>query len=290
MALFVGVALTLLVGRAGLFWGSLGGLAGVTFLWSAAVWLVSRYGVFLSPLFPTMSAACALVTMTITKALTERRRAEQEGLEKTISQQLMVQTLLSLTEVRDEDTGRHSRRTQRYARLLAEQLAPHPMFRDYLTPQRIELLARLAPLHDIGKVGVPDRLLNKPGALTGDEREEMKKHPARGYEVIVRAERDVGTRGDAILAMAKEIVYTHHERWDGAGYPQGLRGGEIPIPGRLMALVDTYDALVSKRVYREALPQEDAIRIIVQGRGTQFDPAVVDAFLRVAAEFRRATE
>ena len=289
-ALVAGVALALLVGRAGLFWGSLGGLMGLTFVWSAAVWLVSRHGVFLSPLFPTMSIAGALAAMTAAKVLTERRRAEQEGLEKTISQQLMVQTLLSLTEVRDEDTGRHSRRTQRYARLLAEQLAPHPRFREYLTPQRIELLARLAPLHDIGKVGVPDRLLNKPGALTGDEREEMKKHPARGYEVIVRAERDVGARGDAILAMAKEIVYTHHERWDGAGYPQGLRGGEIPIAGRLMALVDTYDALVSKRVYRDALPQEEAERIIVQGRGTQFDPAVVDAFLHVATAFRRAVK
>jgi cyclic di-GMP phosphodiesterase len=222
--------------------------------------------------------------------LTERRRAEWEGQERAISQQLMVQTLLSLTEVRDSDTGRHSRRTQRYARLLAEQLAPHPMFRDFLTPQRIDLLASLAPLHDIGKVGVPDRLLNKPGALTTDEREEMNKHPARGYEVIARAERDVGARGDSILTMAKEIVYTHHERWDGSGYPQGLRGTEIPIPGRVMALVDTYDALVSKRVYRDAVPPADAVRIIVQGRGTQFDPAVVDAFLHVATSFVDAME
>ena len=288
-ALFAGVALTLLVGRAGLFWGSLGGLMGLTFLWSAPVWLVSRYGVFLSPLFPTMSSVGALVTMTAAKMLTERRRAEREGHEKAISQQLMVQTLLSLTEVRDEDTGRHSRRTQRYARLLAEQLAPHPMFHDYLTPQRIERLAELAPLHDIGKVGVPDRLLNKPGALTIEEREEMRKHPARGYEVIVRAERDVGAPDDAILAMAKEIVYTHHEWWDGSGYPQGLRGVQIPIAGRLMALVDVYDALVSKRVYRDALPQEEAIQIIVQGRGTHFDPAVVDAFLQIASSFTDVT-
>jgi CHASE2 domain-containing sensor protein len=288
-ALFAGVSLALLVGRAGLFWGSLGGLAWLTFVWSAAVWLVSTRGVFLSPLFPTVGLVCSLGPMTLAKVLTEGRRAEREGLEKNISQQLMVQTLLSLTEVRDEDTGRHSRRTQRFARLLAEQLAPHPMFRDYLTPQRIDLLARLAPLHDIGKVGVPDRLLHKPGALTGDEREEMKKHPARGYEVIVRAERDVGTRGDSILAMAKEIVYTHHERWDGSGYPQGLRGAQIPIPGRLMALVDVYDALVSKRVYRDALSPDEAIQIIVQGRGTHFDPAVVDAFLHVASSFTDVT-
>ena len=289
-ALFAGIALVLLVGRAGLFWGGAAGLAGVAVLWSAAVWLVSRYGVFLSPLFATIAVVCSLGPMTIAKVLTERRRAEWEGQERAISQQLMVQTLLSLTEVRDSDTGRHSRRTQRYARLLAEQLAPHPMFRDFLTPQRIDLLASLAPLHDIGKVGVPDRLLNKPGALTTDEREEMNKHPARGYEVIARAERDVGARADSILTMAKEIVYTHHERWDGSGYPQGLRGTEIPIPGRVMALVDTYDALVSKRVYRDAVPPADAVRIIVQGRGTQFDPAVVDAFLHVATSFVDAME
>ena len=289
-ALMVGIALALLIGRGGLFWGSLGCLASLALVWNVAVWLVSRHGVFVSPLFPTLGAVCAFAPMTVAKVLMERSRADWAGYERTISQQLMVQSLLSLTEVRDEDTGRHSRRTQQYARLLAEQLAPHPMFRDYLTPQRIDLLASLAPLHDIGKVGVPDRLLHKPGALTGDEREEMKKHPARGYEVIARAERDVGARDDTILAMAKEIVYTHHERWDGAGYPQGLRGVQIPIPGRVMALVDTYDALVSKRVYRDALPRAEAREIIVEGRGTQFDPAVVDAFLKVEGAFRHVVD
>ena len=254
------------------------------------MWLVSRHGIFLSPLFPSVGLAGSLVAMTGTSVVIERRRAESEGHEKTISQQLMIQALLSLTEVRDEETGRHSRRTQRYARLLAEQLATHPTFHDYLTPQRIDLLARLAPLHDIGKVGVPDRLLNKPGALTGDEFEEMKQHVARGREVIVRAERDVGAPDDAILAMAKEIVYTHHERWDGSGYPQGLRGAQIPVAGRLMALVDVYDALVSKRVYRDAVPPGEAMTIIAQGRGTQFDPAVVDAFLQVASAFRRVAD
>src|SRR5262249_18100301 len=155
----------------------------------------------------------------------------------------MIQALLSLTEIRDEETGRHSRRTQRYARLLAQQLATNPGFHDYLTPQTIELLSQLAPLHDIGKVGVPDRLLNKPGTLTSDEYEVMKQHPVRGREVIDRAVHDVGAPNDPILSMAKEIVYTHHERWDGSGYPQGLRAGQIPVAGRVMALVDVYDAL-----------------------------------------------
>src|SRR5262249_10868466 len=159
----------------------------------------------------------------------------------------------SLTEIRDAETGRHSRRTQRYARLLAQQLATDPRFHEYLTPQTIDLLAQLAPLHDIGKVGVPDRLLTKPGRLTSAEYEEMKQHPVRGRDVIVRAARDVGVPDHTILALAEEIVYTHHERWDGSGYPLGLRAGQIPVPGRVMALVDVYDALVSKRVYREAL-------------------------------------
>jgi adenylate cyclase len=289
-ALGAGLALALLVGRIGLAAGGLAFVACLTGLWGGSVWLVSRSGIFLSPLFPTIGLSCSLVAMTVARVAIERRRAEREGQEKNVSQRLMIQALLSLTETRDEETGRHSRRTQRYARLLAEQLAKDPIFGAELTPQRIDLLARLAPLHDIGKVGVPDRLLNKPGTLTGEEYEEMKKHPARGHEVIVRAERDVGARDDVILALAKEIVYTHHERWDGSGYPRGLRGAQIPIAGRLMALVDVYDALVSKRVYRDALSQSEAIQIIVNGRGTQFDPAVVDAFLQVATAFKRLSE
>src|SRR5439155_10546449 len=123
-------------------------------------------------------------------------------------------------------------------------------FRDYLTPERVELMSSLAPLHDIGKVGVPDRVLNKPGALTPDELAEIRKHPAHGFEVILQAERRAGAHDDAILAMAKEIVYTHHEKWDGTGYPHGLAAEQIPIPGRVMALVDVYDALITRCVYR----------------------------------------
>ena len=186
----------------------------------------------------------------------------------------MVQSLLSLTEVRDAETGKHSRRTQRYARLLADQLAAHPRYHDYLTPERIDLLSSLAPLHDIGKVGVPDQLLNKPGALTGDEYKEMRRHPTYGLDVIKNAEQQVGADDDAILMMAKDIVYTHHEWWDGSGYPQGLKGDQIPIAGRLMALVDVYDALISNRIYRQALPHDKAVEFIRNGSGTQFDPAL----------------
>src|SRR5207248_7021038 len=141
------------------------------------------------------------------------------ALQKVKAQRLMVQSLLSLTEVRDAETGRHSRRTRQYARVLAEELARHPDFQPQLTRDRIELLSTLAPLHDIGKVGVPDRVLNKPGALTADELAEMRKHPTLGHDVILKAEAQLGVRDDATLEMAKAIVYTHHERWDGGGYP-----------------------------------------------------------------------
>ena len=194
----------------------------------------------------------------------------------------MVQSLLSLTGIRDLETGKHSSRTERYARVLAEQLARNPRYAGYLSAERIDLLASLAPLHDIGKVGVPDRVLNKPSELTPEELAEMRRHPEYGRDVILKAEREAGVHDDAILSMAKEIVYTHHEKWDGTGYPQGLRGNDIPIPGRVMALVDVWDAIL----HAAALPAAHAARgsrgLHRKGRGTHFDPAVVDAFEQVA--------
>jgi adenylate cyclase len=278
----LGIVAALLVGKFGLTWGGLGVAACLAVVWVGAVWLMSAGGIYLSPLFPTLGLISSFGGMAVARFTLERRRAEQAGQDKVISQRLMVQSLLSLTEVRDIETGRHSRRTQEYARILAEQLARDPRFHDYLTPARIALLSSLAPLHDIGKVGVPDRLLNKRGALTPEETVEMRKHPAHGRDVIVHAERDVGTSDDVILAMAKDIVYTHHEKWDGTGYPEGLRGAAIPIAGRLMALVDVYDAVTTRRAYREPMSHEDAVAFIVSGRGTHFDPSVVDAFIEIS--------
>ena len=176
----------------------------------------------------------------------------------------MVQSLLSLTEVRDAETGKHSRRTQAYTRVLAQQLSAHPDFRDYLTPDRVELLASLAPLHDIGKVGVPDQILHKPGQLTAEEFAEMRKHPGYGRDVIVHAEDSANVHDDVILTLAKDIVYTHHEKWDGSGYPQGLHGRDIPIPGRVMAIVDVYDASTTRQLYRTPLSHDDAIAFILK--------------------------
>ncbi len=283
----LGIVAALLVGRLGLVWGGVGFAAGLAALWGGSILLLWSTGMFISPLYPSFGLMASFATMAVAQITLERNRADEAGHDKVTTQRLMVQALLSLTEVRHAETGRHSRRTQEYARILARQLATHPEYSGYLTPERIDLLASLAPLHDIGKVGIPDELLNKPGALTDDEVKEMRKHPAHGRDVIVHAEQDVGKRDDVILAMAKDIVYTHHEKWDGTGYPQGLRGTSIPIAGRLMALVDVYDAVTSRRVYREPMSHEDAVAFIVSGRGTHFDPSVVDAFVKVARDVER---
>jgi adenylate cyclase len=278
-------AVAALVTISGVTAGLLGAAGLLAGLWWGAAGLLSSRQLFVSPLSPTIGVVTTLALMTLARFMIERSRATHASQEKTAAQRLMIQALLSLTEVRDAETGRHSRRTQQYARLLAEPLSRHPKFRDYLTPERIDLLSSLAPLHDIGKVGVPDRVLNKPGPLTPEEAVEMRRHPELGRDVILRAEARVGVRDDTTLQLAKDIVYTHHEWWDGTGYPQGLQGTAIPVAGRIIALVDVYDAVHARSLYMQSLSHEDTVKLIARGRGTHFDPDVVDAFLLVSREF-----
>ena len=289
-ALLPGILLVLLVRRRGLGWGAVATAAGVAMLWGAAVVLMSANGMFLSPVLPTLGLATSLAAMTVAGFTIERRRADHADQETDASRRLMVHTLLSLTETRDSETGGHSRRTEQYTKVLAQQLATHPQYKGYLTPERIVLLARLAPLHDIGKVGVPDRALLKKGALTPEELAEIRKHPVYGRDVIAKAERQAGVHGDAALAIAKDIIYTHHEWWDGTGYPQGLKGTDIPIAGRIMALVDVYDAVHTRKLYSSPRSHEETVSLIVAARGTHFDPAVVDAFVQVSSLLRDLSE
>lgn len=191
----------------------------------------------------------------------------------------------SLAEARDNETGTHILRTQHYVKCLAEHLRAHPRFADQLTGETIEAIFKSAPLHDIGKVGIPDRILLLPDRLSHREMEIMKTHTTIGRDAIERAEQRLGY-SMPFLRVAKEMAYCHHERWDGSGYPQGLAGDAIPIAARLMALADVYDALISKRVYKPAMSHDDATLIILAGRGQHFDPDVVDAFEAVQVEFR----
>lgn len=186
----------------------------------------------------------------------------------------------ALAESRDPETGNHIRRTQHYVKALAQELAKTEQHKEFLTPEVITALFKSAPLHDIGKVGVADNILLKPGKLTDEEFIEMKKHAEYGREAIEAAEGSLGL-ADNFLIFAKEIAYGHHEKWDGSGYPEGLSGEDIPVSARLMAVADVYDALISERVYKPAFSHEKAISIITEGRGTHFDPLMVDAFLRI---------
>lgn len=192
----------------------------------------------------------------------------------------------ALAESRDPETGNHIRRTQHYVKVLARELANTETYRDFLTPEVITALFKSAPLHDIGKVGVEDRILLKPGKLTDEEFEEMKKHTIYGREAIEAAEGSLGL-ADNFLTFAKEIAYSHQEKWDGSGYPEGLSGENIPISARIMAIADVYDALISERVYKAGFSHEKAVEIIVDSKGSHFEPLMVDAFLNVAESFRK---
>ncbi len=167
---------------------------------------------------------------------------------------------------------------------LAEKLKTHPRFAAFLTDNNIAMLFKSAPLHDIGKIGIPDRILLKPGRLDPDEFEIMKTHTTLGRDAIEHAEKQLGMKVE-FLTMAKEIAYSHQEKWDGSGYPEGLAGDNIPISARLMALADVYDALISRRVYKEGMSHEKAISIIVESAGTHFDPDIVNAFVELQDEF-----
>ncbi|HYQ39172.1 MAG TPA: two-component system response regulator [Pseudomonas sp.] len=232
------------------------------------------------------------------KASADFLRSKSEYLEQEVQrrtrevlavQDATIEMMASLAETRDNETGNHIRRTQNYVRTLAEALRHHPRFAGFLTPANIQLLFKSAPLHDIGKIGIPDSILLKPGHLDKREFEVMQTHARLGGEAIARAERLTG-RPVPFLRIAKEIAYSHHEKWDGSGYPQGLSGEAIPVSARLMAIADVYDALISSRVYKAPMAHEEAVKIISAGKSSHFDPDMVDAFLERHETFREIAE
>ena len=197
--------------------------------------------------------------------------------------------LASLVETRDNETGNHIRRTQHYIKVLAKKLQSHPRFHEYLTDHQIDILFKSAPLHDIGKVAIPDRILLKPGKLETAEFEIMKTHTTLGFNALEDAERRLGMKVE-FLSCAKEIAVSHQEKWDGSGYPAQLAGDAIPISGRLMAVADVYDALRSDRVYKRGVGHDEAAAIIIEGKGSHFDPDMADAFLAIADKFKAIAE
>jgi len=213
-----------------------------------------------------------------------RRMAENDR-----TQLVSIRALAHLAEIRDPETGNHIQRTQGFVHLLAMRLRQHPRFAAFLVPRNIELLTKSAPLHDIGKVGIPDSILLKPGPLTADEWVIMKTHAKAGSDAIERAEADA-LHPINFLALAKEIARWHHEQWDGNGYPDGLAGDAIPIAARLMAVADVFDTMVSPRAYKAAIPCDEAREHIVAQSGRHFDPDVVQAFVECFDDFVAVAE
>lgn len=213
--------------------------------------------------------------------------------ELSVVQDAAILCLASVARVRDHSTGNHILRTQHYVKALAEHLRHHPRFSDELDSDTIDLLYKTAALHDIGKVAIPDSILQKPGELTPDEFEIMKQHAYFGYQAMHTAEqlmeRQLGERAARFLKVGQQVTLSHHERWDGTGYPQGLVGEQIPVAARLMSVADVYDAISSRRPYKDALGHETAVEVIAAGRGSHFDPDVVDAFLDLKDTFARVS-
>ncbi len=198
-------------------------------------------------------------------------------------QYAIVFTLADLVEMRDNTTGGHVLRTQEYFKLILDYLDEHGIYQEELKGIEQNTLLEASQLHDIGKVAIPDAILLKPAKLTAEEFEIMKNHTIIGYNTILHA-MDLTTDKD-FLQTAAEVAYTHHEKWDGTGYPRGLAGSDIPIAGRIMAIVDVYDALVSERPYKKKMTHAQAMKILLEGRGTHFDPVLIDAIFEVQSKF-----
>lgn len=280
-----GLLLTGILARARAAWGLAAIIPSILGMAAASYWLLAHRQVFLSPLLPAATLAMVFTLLTSIRYMQTEREVRERTRKLALTQDAIIQSLAALTETRHHETGGHIQRTRHYMKALALRLKDHPRFRHYLDEVTVDLLFRLAPLHDIGKVGVLDRILLKPAPLSPEEYEEMKLHTLYGSEAIRQAK---GLLGDeSFLQVADEIVLNHHERWDGSGYPRGLRGEEIPIPGRLMAVADAYDAIISERLYKSAAPHDEAVRAMRMRRGTYFDPDALDAFIEVQDEFRR---
>ncbi|MCI5210119.1 MAG: HD domain-containing protein, partial [Candidatus Electrothrix sp. ATG2] len=241
-------------------------------------------GIFLSPLYPILLLCLNFFFISPVKLYRSERNRQKKRKEIACMQEAILEIITGLTETRDQQTGGHIRRTQGYIQIMVEELQKTEKYKKALTPEEIEAICKVAPLHDVGKIGVPDNILLKPSRLSAEEFEEIKKHPSYGKEIIEAALHRVGS--NYFLEKALEIVYTHQEKWDGSGYPQGLAGEDIPLAGRIMAVADVYDALTSERPYKVPVRHEKAVAIMKADSGTHFDPDLIKVFLKAHERFR----
>ncbi len=253
-------------------------------LFSGTVQICFYTGLFIGTSFPIASVLFHYIFLTSIKYWLEEKMMISNMKELLLTQDITIESMANLTEYRDSETGGHIRRTRIYVKMLAEHIRRNSKYKKYLSDTNIDMLYKSSPLHDIGKVGIPDNILLKPESLTSEEFEIMKSHTTIGRNVIEASVRKLGK--SSFLTVAAEMAYSHQERWDGSGYPQGLKGEAIPLSGRIMALADVYDALISARVYKPPFSHERAVEIIKQGRGSQFDPDMVDAFLQIHEQFK----
>ncbi|MCX8026321.1 MAG: CHASE2 domain-containing protein [Thermodesulfovibrionales bacterium] len=260
---------------------------GIVFITSLLICVLSflyfSKGIYISPFYPLLTYVSNLSLLSFVRVRMEENRVRERNKQIVLTQTAAIEAIANITETRDPETGGHIKRTKEYVRILSRTLKKNPKYKHILDDEYIQLLYLSAPMHDIGKVGIPDRILLKPGRFNDEEFEIMKKHTIYGKKVIDSAEQILGE--NSFLKLAREIAYSHQEKWDGSGYPQGLKGEEIPLSARIMGLVDVYDALVCKRVYKKGLSHKMAVEIIRSGRGSHFDPDIVDAFIEVHERF-----
>jgi adenylate cyclase len=273
----------------------LGGVAIGLVPLSASALLFAQAGIFISAAAPTLLAILSVAGGFVARFGIERRRARNWLRQLENVREVTMESMASVAETRDPETGAHIKRTQHYVRAIAQQLRKAGRHREVLTTDFIELLFLSAPLHDIGKVGVPDQILLKPGKLTSEEMAQMQRHADYGRQILLSTARRID--GDNFLTVAAEIAGSHHEKWDGSGYPHGLARDGIPLAARIMAVADVYDALISRRCYKPAFTHEHATRLMREMRGTSFDPDVLEAFfaiehhiVAIAEQFRDEAE
>jgi adenylate cyclase len=259
--------------------------AGVALLWAGANWLFVSSGLYVSPLMPSLALILSFTVVESLERWEEEKKVKARTREFVLAQEAIIRSMASLAETRDSETGGHILRTQHYVRALALHLQSRTPFDEVLDDNTVDMLFKVAPLHDVGKVGVRDSVLLKPDKLSPEEFEEMKKHTTYATSTLQAAEDHLG--GNRFLHLALEVAESHQEWWDGTGYPLGLAGDDIPLSGRIMAVADVYDALISRRRYKDAYNHEEAVEIMRQERSAHFDPRILDAFLEIQQEFRQ---